>query len=220
MTTPNGTSAANPPGDQFTYAAPAAPTVTGVSPSSGPTAGGTGVTITGTGFTGATAVDFGANAATSYTVVSDTEITATSPSGSGTVDVTVTTPNGTSATSGTDHFTYVAPGFQITTSSLPDAVPGQAYGPGGAGVTFQTSGAGAGAVLKWKKVAALPKGLKFKYGKLFGTPSIKHVLPGTNAQVSVQVTEIVPTLTEVKPGKYKYKKVKTTVYKTLTLHIA
>ncbi len=81
VTTPNGTSAANPPGDQFTYAAPAAPTVTGVSPSSGPTAGGTGVTITGTGFTGATAVDFGANAATSYTVVSDTEITATSPAG-------------------------------------------------------------------------------------------------------------------------------------------
>jgi hypothetical protein len=46
------------------------PAVTGVSPASGTTAGGTTVTITGSGFTGATKVVFGAVAATSYTVVS------------------------------------------------------------------------------------------------------------------------------------------------------
>ena len=40
----------------------AAPTVTGLSPTTGSTAGGTPVTITGTGFTGATAVDFGTTA--------------------------------------------------------------------------------------------------------------------------------------------------------------
>ena len=40
------------------------PTITGVSPASGPTTGGTSVTITGTGFTGATAVKFGATNAT------------------------------------------------------------------------------------------------------------------------------------------------------------
>ncbi len=91
VTAPGGTSAANPPGDQFTYVgAPPVPTVTAVSPNTGTTAGGTGVTITGTGFTGATAVDFGANAATGVTVNSDTSISATSPAGSGTVDVTVT----------------------------------------------------------------------------------------------------------------------------------
>ena len=56
-----------------TVQATQAPTVTGLSPTSGPLAGGTPVTITGTGFTGATAVDFGTTAATSYTVVSSTD---------------------------------------------------------------------------------------------------------------------------------------------------
>ena len=65
VTTPGGTSATSA-ADQFTYAA--APTVTAVSPTSGPAAGGTAVTITGTDFTGATAVDFGTTAATSFTV--------------------------------------------------------------------------------------------------------------------------------------------------------
>ena len=93
VTTPGGTSATSP-ADQFTYTVAAAPTVTGLSPTSGPTAGGTLVTITGTSFTGATAVDFGTTAATNVTVVSDTTITADSPAGTGTVDVTVTTPGG------------------------------------------------------------------------------------------------------------------------------
>ena len=74
------------------------PTVTSISPASGPPAGGTSVTITGTGFTGVTAVKFGSTAASSFTFNSGTSITATSPAGTGTVDVTVTTPKGTSAT--------------------------------------------------------------------------------------------------------------------------
>ena len=98
VTTPNGTSAGRAPSDQFTYNAPALPTVTGVSPSSGPAAGGTSVTVSGTNLTGATAVDFGtANPGTSITAVTATSLTVTSPAGTGTVNVTVTTPNGTSA---------------------------------------------------------------------------------------------------------------------------
>ena len=85
----------------------AAPTVTGLSPSSGPPAGATLVTITGTGFTGATSVDFGTKPATGVTVVNSTTITADSPAGSGAVDVTVVTPGGSSATSPADRFTYV-----------------------------------------------------------------------------------------------------------------
>ena len=82
-----------------------------VSPTSGPTAGGTSVTITGAGLSGATAVNFGGTAAASFTVNSATSITATSPAeGAGTVDITVTTPTGTSATSASDQFTFVAPG--------------------------------------------------------------------------------------------------------------
>ena len=92
VTTPNGTSAASS-SDHYTYDAP--PTVTGVSPSGGPTDGGTSVTVTGTGFTGATAVDFGSTPGTSINVTSATSLTVTSPAGTGTVNVSVTTPNGT-----------------------------------------------------------------------------------------------------------------------------
>ncbi|MDP1573737.1 MAG: IPT/TIG domain-containing protein [Coxiellaceae bacterium] len=85
------------------------PTVTGISPTAGPTAGGTSVVITGTNFTGATAVKFASTDATTYTVNSATQITATSPAGSaGVVDVTVTTGGGTSATGSADQFTYTA----------------------------------------------------------------------------------------------------------------
>ena len=69
---PGGTSATSS-ADQFTYLA--APTVTGISPTSGPERAARSVTITGTGFTGATAVNFGGNAGTNLNVVSDTQIT-------------------------------------------------------------------------------------------------------------------------------------------------
>ena len=82
------------------------PTVSSISPSTGPTGGGTSVTIAGTGFTGATAVKFGTTEATSFTVKSATSITAVSPQGTGTVDITVTTKGGTSAKVAVDHFSY------------------------------------------------------------------------------------------------------------------
>ena len=109
VTTANGISAVSA-ADQFTYVAAArVPTVTAVSPTSGPAAGGTAVTITGTGFTGATAVSFGGVAATAFTVVSDTKISATSPAGSaGAVDVRVNTAAGPSTVSSADQFTYAA----------------------------------------------------------------------------------------------------------------
>ncbi|MGW8552679.1 IPT/TIG domain-containing protein [Streptomyces tubercidicus] len=72
-----------------------APVVTSVSPAQGAPAGGTNVTITGSGFTGATKVKFGPNA-TNFILVSDTQITAKTPPGTGTVQVTVTAPTGTS----------------------------------------------------------------------------------------------------------------------------
>ncbi len=60
-----------------------APAVTGIGPSSGPTAGGTSVTISGTNLTGATVVNFGSSGATNVTVASSSQITATSPPGIG-----------------------------------------------------------------------------------------------------------------------------------------
>lgn len=91
-------------------AAPVVPTVTAISPTSGPAGGGTSVTITGTDFTGATAVTFGGTNAT-FTVDSATQITATAPAATsaGTVDVLVTTSAGTSTNTAADNFTYAAP---------------------------------------------------------------------------------------------------------------
>jgi hypothetical protein len=81
-------------------------TVTNISPSSGTTAGGTSVTITGTNFTGATSVTIGGVPVTGFTVVSNTSITATTPAGTaGAKDVVVTTPDGSGT--GTNLYTYV-----------------------------------------------------------------------------------------------------------------
>jgi large repetitive protein len=138
VTGPGGVSTTSA-ADQFTYTA--APTVTAVSPTSGPLAGGTSVTITGTGLTGATVVDFGSVAATNVVVVSDTQITATSPAGAaGTVNVTVTTPGGVSASSPADHFAYVlAPVVLSVTASAGPSAGGVAVTITGTGFTGATA---------------------------------------------------------------------------------
>lgn len=66
------------------------PRITAISPTTGPAAGGTAVTITGRCFTSATAVRFGRNAASEVKLDRSDKIVATSPPGSGTVPVTVT----------------------------------------------------------------------------------------------------------------------------------
>ena len=114
--------------DQFTYLVSSTPTVSVVSPSSGPPTGGTSVTITGTNFTGVTAVHFGTASATPITVNSAQSITVPAPAGSGTVDVTVTASGGTSATSTADHYTYA------TASAAISAVGSMSYSSA-AGVT-------------------------------------------------------------------------------------
>ena len=101
--------------DQYTYFP--VPTVTSLSPPHGPAAGGTSVTITGSGFSGATAVNFDATPATGFTINNATQITATAPAGTGgsTVDVTVTTPAGTSSTSGAgNNYSYDVPAPTVT----------------------------------------------------------------------------------------------------------
>jgi sugar lactone lactonase YvrE len=93
-----------------------APTVTSVVPNAGPAAGGTMVTIQGTGFNYGSTVDFGSTAATSVTYESPWELTAVSPAGSGVADVTVSTFAGTSATSPADQFTYASSGYTLVGS--------------------------------------------------------------------------------------------------------
>ena len=111
--TAGGTSATSA-ADQFTYLQPivaaGGPTVSSLSPTTGPLTGGTVVTIDGTHLNGANAVYFGANAAATFTQISPTEIQATAPAAafSSRVDVTVTTSVGTSPTSAADVYAYGA----------------------------------------------------------------------------------------------------------------
>src|SRR5438270_8968693 len=97
------------------------PVVSSITPSTGPTTGGTVITITGSNFVvGATAVQVGANSATGVSCSSATTCTATSPAGSGTVNVRLTTASGTSTDSSASEFTYTAvPATNCSTFSGP-----------------------------------------------------------------------------------------------------
>ncbi|MGU3495071.1 IPT/TIG domain-containing protein [Xanthobacteraceae bacterium A53D] len=112
----------------FTYVVPA-PALTGVSPAIGGTAGGTSVTLSGTGLSGATAVTFGGTAAT-ITAGTDTSLTVTAPPhAAGVVDVAVTTPTGTSTL--TRAFTYAVP-----VPTLASVAPATGSTAGGTEVTL------------------------------------------------------------------------------------
>ena len=119
----------------------AVPVVTSVSPGSGLQAGGTSVTITGSGFSGATGVKFGGRSA-AFSVQSDSSVVATTPPGSGTADVFVDTPAGENSAGAGDKFDYLAP--PVVAALAPDS----GSVSGGTVVTITGQGfAGASAVL-------------------------------------------------------------------------
>jgi len=92
----------------FTVTAGTGPIVASVTPGSGTTAGGTPVTITGSGFVAGAAVSIGGVAPTSVNVGSATSITAvTAARVAGAVDVVVTNPGGANGTA-PGAYTYLA----------------------------------------------------------------------------------------------------------------
>jgi IPT/TIG domain len=165
------------------------PTVTGLSPTSGPAAGGTLETITGTGFTGATVVAFGTTAATGVTVVNDTTITATSPAGTGVVDVTVTTPTGTSATSAADQFTFVAAAAPTVTGVSPTT--GSAAG--GTSVTITGTGFTGATAVNFGTIPA-------KSFTVVNDTTIDAVTPEATGAVNVTVATGAVNVTVVTPN--------------------
>jgi uncharacterized protein YciI len=129
----------------FVYVAP--PSVTSVSPGNGPTAGGTSITITGTGFASGATVTVGAAAATNVVVVSATQITATTPAGSaGAVTVTVAS-GGQSGNLGSG-FAYVA------TPTVTGVSPNTGSNAGGTSVTITGTNFLAGAAVTFGGAAA------------------------------------------------------------------
>ncbi|MFG2533013.1 Ig-like domain repeat protein [Streptomyces sp. NPDC048516] len=106
----------------YTYVA--APSVSGVSPSTGPIAGGTTLVVTGTGLSQVTAVTVGGLPAVSFRAYSDTLLLVVTPPGTpGPADLVITTPGGSVTVSGA--FGYQAP-TETAVSSTPDpAVVGE-----------------------------------------------------------------------------------------------
>jgi hypothetical protein len=147
VTTPSGTS--GPLG--FAYVAAPAPVSTALSPAAGPTAGGTTVTVTGTGFIpGATTVtvDGIVVRAAAVTVTSPTTLTFTTPAHSaGTAGVTVTTAAGTSA---------ALPFSYLDAPTITGADPASGPVRGGNTITVTGSGFVAGATTVTVDGVALP----------------------------------------------------------------
>ena len=134
----------------FTYLGPA-PTVNSVTPASGPTTGGTAVTITGTNFAAGATVSVGGDAATAVTVVNSTTIAATTPShAAGAVNVTVTNADVQSGT--------LAGGFAYTASAPAPTVgsvaPSSGPTTGGTAVTITGTNFAPGATVSFGGSAA------------------------------------------------------------------
>jgi hypothetical protein len=84
----------------------ATPGIDSIQPTTGPQAGGTGVTIRGSGFIGSTGVTFGGTAATGFLVNADATITCVSPAhAAGAVPVVVLNPRGNATAA--EQYTYV-----------------------------------------------------------------------------------------------------------------
>ncbi len=90
------------------YTYEAAPTISSVVPVGGPLAGGTAITITGTGFLSGAAVTVGGTSCSGISVVSSTSITCTTPSGSAGAQDVVVTNTDTQAGTSVGGFTYEA----------------------------------------------------------------------------------------------------------------
>ncbi|MFF7943511.1 beta strand repeat-containing protein [Nocardia gamkensis] len=190
VTTPGGTSN----GVSYTYLP--VPTLTSITPGSGPAAGGTTVILTGTNLTGTTAVTFGATAATSFTVNSSTQITAIAPASSGTVQVTATTAGGTS--NGVP-YTYVpAPALTSVTPNSGPAAGGTTVTLTGTGLSAATSVRFGATATSFTVVSATQITAVASPGS--GTVQVTVITPGGTSNGVPYTYAGVPSLSGVSPS--------------------
>lgn len=100
------------PGVEYTQAQidalfESAATVTAISPTTGPAAGGTKCTLTGTNLEGVTAITFGGTNATNVNAVNKTTVTCTAPAHAAGAVTVVITDDVTGAITKTTFYTYV-----------------------------------------------------------------------------------------------------------------
>jgi hypothetical protein len=120
---------------RFTYVATGIPVVTGVTPASGSTAGGTVITIDGAGFLGTSSVRFGDELVSPSSVTNTRIVVVSPPHGAGVVHLRVTTTAGTSPDTAADDFTFV-PGTPLVLAVFPRGGPVE----GGTVVTITGTG--------------------------------------------------------------------------------
>ncbi|MCY1078835.1 IPT/TIG domain-containing protein [Archangium lansingense] len=121
-------------GGGFTYEKAPAPVLTGVAPGSGPTRGGSALTLTGSNFVAGVRVTLGSVEATDVTVISANTLTATAPArAAGLVDVAVINPDGQSS--------VLAKGFTyLVQPAISSVTPDWGESNGGQRVTISGSG--------------------------------------------------------------------------------
>lgn len=181
--------------------AAALPTVSSITPNSGPAAGGGGLVIKGNNLLGATKVTIGTTVDTEI-AASDTEVDVGSipAHAAGTVDVTVTTPSGTSVISSADHYTYDA---VPTVSAIAPASGGQGTvvtinGTGfvsGPKVMFETKASSKTTLVSATQLkATVPAGS--------GTVDTTVTTPGGTSATSAsdQFTYVMPSVSSVSPN--------------------
>ena len=172
----------------LTGAAPPPPTVTSISPNSGPSSGGTSVRIKGTGFLPGATVEIGSVTATAV-LDSEDEISAeTAAAPAGTDEVVVTDANGVS-THGPS-FTYTA-----TPVSEEPVHPGNPSGPGSGG-SGNGSGGGTG--------GGSSTSTSTSQAAHSGVLASSAVLPPPKLGVSANLTLISGTVSVETPGSHTF----------------
>lgn len=144
---------ARPRIDLVLATAEAGPAITGASPRGGPPAGGTVVTLTGSGFASGATVTVGGAPATGVTVSSASSLTLTTPAGTaGAQDVVVTNPDDRTGTLA-GGFTYRDP------PTVTGIAPASGTAAGGTTVTVSGTGFVAGAAVTLGTAAASVTGV-------------------------------------------------------------
>ncbi|HUK90714.1 MAG TPA: IPT/TIG domain-containing protein, partial [Blastocatellia bacterium] len=129
---------------------PPAPSLSSISPSSGPTSGGVAVTISGSGFQSGLTVMIGGAQAGSVSVMNSSTVSAMTPPGQpGTVGVSVTNPDGQAA-SMASAYTYV----QAPPPSIASVSPNSGNTAGGDSVGISGSNFQSGATVTFGTAAA------------------------------------------------------------------
>jgi hypothetical protein len=149
--------------------------VISVSPSFGPTTGGTSVTITGAEFAAPVSVTFGGTAASSITLVDTSTISATTPpNNAGSVDVSVANGDGQQgAIAG--GFTYEVPPVPPSTGGIAPAITNSATAHASVGQSFSYSINATGTAPFAYNASNLPPNLILSDNVIFGTPQFAGV---------------------------------------------